>query len=77
MGKEQGILATLDGRTSRDGRMVRTVFNLDTGGCNGESKECTNDKGLESRMEITFGARSSSNFDGRRFSLEDISAQCL
>jgi hypothetical protein len=52
LGKEQGILATLDGRISRDGRMVREVFNLDTGGRNGESKECTADKGLEGRMDI-------------------------
>ena len=77
MGKEQGFLATLDGRISRDGRMVRTIFNFDTGGCNGESKECTNDEGLEGRMEITFGSRSSSNLDGRRFSLEDLCTQRL
>ena len=77
MGKEQGILATRKGRISRDGRMVWTVLDLDTGGCNGESQKCTTNKRLEGRMEIAFGSRSSSNLDGRRLSLEDLFTQRL
>lgn len=77
VGKEQGILATLDGRIPGYRRMVWTILDIDTGGCDGESKECTTDKGLEGGMEITFGRCSSPYLDGWRFGREILPAQLV
>ena len=75
MGKEQGILATRKGRISRDGRMVWTVLNLDTGGCNGESQECTADEGLESGMETASSSEPPTDIHGWREHVENLPAQ--
>jgi len=56
--------------------LVRSLLDIDTSECNGESQECTADEGLESGMETASSSEPPTDIHGWREHVENLPAQC-